>query len=92
MRGLDIRVAFVMAKLALFTDPTREDLFFVLMDAQAQGWFDEQAGETLPVMFADEPMLREAWMRGAKSAEIDDEIASCDCCNDGTGDPCPLHD
>ncbi|MDN7742387.1 hypothetical protein [Burkholderia gladioli] len=92
MRGLDIRVAFVMAKLALITDPTREDLFFVLMDAQAQGWYDEQSGETLPVMFADEPMLREAWMLGAKAAEIDDEIASCHCCNDGTGDPCPLHD
>ncbi|WP_186053749.1 hypothetical protein [Burkholderia gladioli] len=92
MRGLDIRVAFAMAKIALIADPTKEDLFFVLMDAQAQGWHDEQAGETLPVMFADELMLREAWMRGAKAAEIDDEIAFCDCCNDGTGDPCPLHD
>ncbi|WP_186156711.1 hypothetical protein [Burkholderia gladioli] len=91
MRGLDIRVAFVMAKIALIADPTNEGLFSVLLDAQAEGWHDEKAGETLPVMFADEPMLRDAWTFGASAAEIDDEFASCDCCNSGTGDPCHIH-
>ncbi|PEH40468.1 hypothetical protein CRM94_17290 [Burkholderia gladioli] len=91
MRGLNIRVAFVMVKLGLIANPTGEELFFVCLDAQGEGWHDQRAGESLPLMFADEPMLREAWMAGARAAEIDVEIDSCGFCNEDTDDPCPSH-
>ncbi|MBW5284099.1 hypothetical protein [Burkholderia gladioli] len=91
MRGLDIRIAFVMVKLGLVNDPTGEEMYFVLMDAQNLGWLDQRAGESLPIMFADEPALRDAWIVGAKEAEIDDELDACGFCNSDDDTPCPIH-
>ena len=67
MRGLDIRIAYAKAKLLSITDQKgSEDAFFeAINDAQLDGYSDYQAGlHGVPIMFADEPSLRRAWLTG----------------------------
>ncbi|KWN65955.1 hypothetical protein [Burkholderia stagnalis] len=91
MRGLEIRAAFALAKVAQIVDPDSNEMLMVVMNAESQGHIDYLNGEALPTMFADEPVLRRAWRRGNRDGALSAEIEACPHCNDGTGNPCHVH-
>lgn len=92
MRGLDIRVAFALARIAAITDPEKFDMIEVQIDTETLGRNDYWNGRReLPTMFADEPFLREAWEQGQSDAAMCDEFENCSLCIAARGDPCPIH-
>jgi hypothetical protein len=92
MRGLNIRVSFALARIAEITDPESSDMIEVQWEAEALGHRDYWDGcEDVPTMFADEPYLRNAWMRGNADAETGEEMQNCSGCTAARGDPCPYH-
>lgn len=92
MRGLNIRVSFALARIAEIADPESWDIIEVQWEAEALGHRDYRNGcEAVPTMFADEPYLRDAWMRGNADAQMSEEMENCPSCNAARGDPCPIH-
>ncbi|RXV64181.1 hypothetical protein D1006_41045 [Burkholderia stabilis] len=91
MRGLDIRVAFALARIAVIVDPENTDIEEVMWDAEGMGRNDYQCGLELPIMFVDEPALANAWKQGNADAAFSEELENCPNCIAARGDPCPIH-
>ncbi|WP_186140354.1 hypothetical protein [Burkholderia gladioli] len=94
---LEIRGAYVLAKLALITDPENDMTYEALIDAQAQGYRDscecDESGTDMdvPTFFADVKALRQEWLDGWRLAEESREMENCSSCRAARGDPCPIH-
>ncbi|CAE6864438.1 hypothetical protein R75461_08179 [Paraburkholderia nemoris] len=85
---LDVRAAFALAKVASITHPSTDRLRLVLADAQALGYRDAAFSPTsqlpVPVYFADEPRLAEAWHGGVATQESEEETSGmCSFCFKG---------
>lgn len=99
MRGLDIRIMLaherVWAKINGHTCGTAIDeyTFGSYGEARCLGYSDTRRGYAQPpVFFRDEPTLLAGWSDGVESFEDEREMHYCtDGCNDGTGNPCPVH-
>lgn len=91
MRGLDIRVAFALARIAAITDPHGEAMMDVIIDAECLGHAEYRRNYEVPVMFEGERDLTLAWSRGWNAAAYSEELENCPCCIAARGDPCPIH-
>lgn len=92
MRGLNVRVQYANAKIAEIVDPNTDAVCLAWHDAQAEGYRDYQEQlDSVPVMFADVPELVSAWYSGYEMAAEDEEVSHCLDCNNGSGNPCPIH-
>ncbi|KWH27657.1 hypothetical protein WL99_20100 [Burkholderia cepacia] len=91
MRGLDIRVSFALARIALIADPENTDIEEVMWNAVGMGRDDYRCGLELPIMFADEPALANSWKQGNADAALSEELENCPDCIAACGDPCPIH-
>ncbi|TCK33406.1 hypothetical protein B0G84_7626 [Paraburkholderia sp. BL8N3] len=85
---LDVRAAFALAKIASITDPATDQLDRVMADAQALGLRDAAIGPTtdlsVPIYFADEPSLAEAWQDRVVAQESEEEMSGmCSFCLKG---------
>ncbi|MFM0411303.1 hypothetical protein [Paraburkholderia dipogonis] len=85
---LDVRAAFALAKVASITDLSTDRMKLVLADAQALGYRDSAFSPTsqlpVPVYFADEPRLAEAWKGGVVTQESEEETSGmCSFCFKG---------
>lgn len=90
MRGLQARAELATARVqaAIFGQDS-EQAGLAALDATISDTRDGIADyhhdcHTPPRFFADEPQLLEAWQDGWG-------LAADSHCNDGTGNPCPLH-
>ncbi|BAG48007.1 hypothetical protein C6Q28_17090 [Burkholderia multivorans] len=92
MRGLDVRVNYALAKIKAIVDPQSDLVIASLYDAQAEGYYDYQAGVySVPTMFADVPELVAEWEWGQQMAEECDAVSQCPDCQNDSGNPCPVH-
>jgi hypothetical protein len=85
---LDLRVAFALAKIASITDPLTNRLCVVTAGARALGYLDAAFSPAsqlpVPIYFADEPSLAEAWQDGVVAQEAEDETSGmCSFCFKG---------
>ncbi|WP_176060294.1 hypothetical protein [Paraburkholderia sp. BCC1876] len=85
---LDVRAAFALAKIATITDPASGRLELIAADAQALGYrdaaFSPASHLPIPIFFADEPRLAEAWKNGAVALESEEETSGmCSFCFKG---------
>ena len=85
---LDVRAAFALAKIASITDPANHRLGLVMADAHALGCRDAAFSPTshlpVPIYFADEPSLAEAWQDGVVAQESEEETSGmCSFCFKG---------
>ncbi len=92
---LNTRIAFAQAKIGInlmLSDVSSEDMAEVMFDAEQSGYSDYgSCKHEPPALFQDEPALLQAWECGQNFAAEAEEMAECDSCNDGTGNPCPFH-
>jgi hypothetical protein len=97
---LEIRIQYVLARLALIGDPNPEEndkRWNVSMDAEAIGYSDamqchaDGTDMDIPAYFADEPALRSSWCNGWDAAWSYIVTAKCAGCREARGDPCLIH-
>jgi len=94
--ALDVRVSWALLQIDHLAWPEREfDLEMVGMDLEiAVSGLGRRAYPDfeVPLLIADVAQLV-CWFEGGfREAALDDEISECAWCNDGTGNPCPIHD
>lgn len=82
---LDVRVAFALAKITSITSPAAHLFGMAMADAQALGYRDAETSERsdppVPMMFADELNLVQAWLDGVIEFESAGEYADmCSFC------------
>lgn len=94
MRGLQARAELATARVqaAIFGQDS-EQAGLAALDATTSAIGDGMTDfhndcHTPPRFFMDEPQLLEAWQSGWGLAADSHEMSHC---NDGTGNPCPLH-
>jgi len=85
---LEVRAAFALAKLTCITDPATDHVGLVMADAQALGLRDAAFSPTsdlpVPIYFADEPSLAQAWRDGVVAQESEEEMSGmCSFCFKG---------
>ncbi|MDQ7979963.1 hypothetical protein QYH69_22230 [Paraburkholderia sp. SARCC-3016] len=85
---LEVRAALALAKLASITDPATDRVSLVIADAQALGLRDATLSATsdlpVPIYFADEPSLLQAWRSGVLAYESEEEMSGmCSFCFKG---------
>lgn len=95
IRGLDARLLLAQARTTASLDPEKaEEMFFeAACLAELQGIEDAKAGVCRPpVMYAGEELyLLQRWRWGFHFELECEELRDCRGCNDGSGDPCPIH-
>lgn len=92
--ALEIRIAYAQAKIGklLMSDVASSDeMMEVMWAAEEFGHGSYPNYEEAPAMFQGEPALLRAWAYGWNLAAESAEMAGCHSCNDGTGNPCPVH-
>lgn len=67
----------------------QEKINNALCEAFCEGY--ENFNEKMPVSFADEIELANAWNEGRNCALDYEEMKICSYCNNGTGNPCIFH-
>lgn len=94
---LEVRGDYVLAKLALLTDPDDDTTYEPLIEAEVLGHRDasyylETGKDTdTPAFFADVPDLLKSWIHGWNVAMQAREMDECSGCNNSRGDPCCIH-
>ncbi len=99
MRGLNIRISFVKARLLSVIGFDEEKVNDALLDAldaaRSEGFKDGIACRDMPVLYRDEPELINFWEKGYSSALeqqcIQKIIDSCDACKDSQIGFCQQH-
>lgn len=90
---LDARIRFAKAKNARQLGLDDDDQYNAAIDeVEAWGIADYKADRlAVPLMIANEPVLVAAWNHGFDFASDLEEMAACDECQNGTGNPCAIH-
>jgi len=94
-RAMDIRQQYARAQvMSLIDQQMAQDMMVeVWVDASSLGSSDYYADlPGVPAMFRDVPSLYQPWRDGWNRSAGLDEMAECISCNDGTGNPCFIHD
>ncbi|MDB6375073.1 hypothetical protein [Photorhabdus bodei] len=95
MRGLQIRMAYALAKVMRVIDAEKAKNEFseVLFEAQRYGYDEYSFGMKVPpTMFLDEPQLLKAWRNGWNFHSEAEEIQHCPECNSQYNISCSFHD
>lgn len=94
VRGLNVRIAYEKECLALLAGKEVDNEAVVLLRQRAgeEGMQHFQEGQRRPpALFLGCDDLEKCWRDGFHFMEKLAEMADCDGCTDGRGDPCPFH-
>lgn len=94
--GMEARVELAKARILATiygegSEMHSEQMMEVAISAECLGRNDFYSGDAMPGMFAGEPVLIKLWNQGYDASALMDEMGDCEHCNDGSGDPCPMH-